>query len=126
MKGPIHTKFVLLVGLDERGAFDLLSGLTGSRPWQLRCVLALIVKVALDLDALRRQMKVGFDARFPRQPRQFRKSIRRGQLRKRPDFATYLASPANPGRGSATAAIPKLNIRVANPRRVAVIIKLAF
>jgi hypothetical protein len=63
MKGPIHTKFVLLVGLDERGAFDLLSGLTGSRPWQLRCLLALIVKVALDLDALRRQKKLGFEAR---------------------------------------------------------------
>src|SRR5580704_5738175 len=28
-----------------------------SRPWQLRCLLALIVKVALDLDALRRQAR---------------------------------------------------------------------
>ncbi len=41
----------------------LLSGLTGSRPWQLRCLLALIVKIALDLDALRRQKKLGFEAR---------------------------------------------------------------
>ena len=36
------------------------------------------------------------------------------------------ASPANPVRGSAMAAITKLNTRAANPRRVAAIIKLAL
>jgi hypothetical protein len=34
-EGALHTNSFYIVVLDERGAFDLLSGLTGSRPWQL-------------------------------------------------------------------------------------------
>jgi hypothetical protein len=55
-KRPIHTISFDIVGFNERGGLDMLSGLTGSSPWRL---CALIVPVALDLGALRRQMKVG-------------------------------------------------------------------
>jgi hypothetical protein len=56
----IHTNSFYIVVLDECGAFDPLSGLTGSHPWQLRCLLALVVQVAVDFGALRRQKKLGF------------------------------------------------------------------
>jgi hypothetical protein len=52
-----------IVGLVERAALDRHSGLTASRPlhdWRLG---TLIVPVALDLGAFRRQIKLGFDAR---------------------------------------------------------------
>jgi hypothetical protein len=60
--GGIHTTLFYIVGLDERGALDLLSGLTGPRPYSVRRFRALIVQVACDLGAFRRQMKLCIDA----------------------------------------------------------------
>jgi hypothetical protein len=49
-----------IFGARTLGSIGRRSGLTVSRPWQLRRLCALVVQVALDFGALLRQLKLGF------------------------------------------------------------------
>ena len=63
MKGPSHTNSFDIVGLLDEHVLSTLLRAAWIMSERVRRLCALIVPVALDLGALRRQMKLGFDAR---------------------------------------------------------------